>query len=326
MRRRDFIAVLGGAAAWPITVNAQQFAKPVVGFLSSASSASWAPFVAGFRNGLNETGFVEGQDVAIEYRWAEGDYNRLSGLVADLIARKVAVMLAVGGTEPARVAKAATSTIPIVFASAADPVRAGIVASINRPGGNVTGVSMLGSALEGKRLGLLNELVPGTGPIGVLMNPNYPDANVQLQGVQEAAGAIKRQLNIVHARTDAEIDDAFKVVTQKGVVALLITEDPFLGSRNEQLVALAARYKLPAIYYNRTFTKVGGLASYGTDFVDGFRQAGIYAGKILKGASPAELPVLQPTKFDLVINLKTAKTLDPLVPPNLLARADKVIE
>ena len=261
MRRREFITYLGGLAAWPITARAQQSAMPVVGFLSSASPASWAPFVAGFRKGLNETGLIEGQNVAIEYRWAEGDYNRLSGLAADLINRKVAIILAAGGSGPAQVVKAATSTIPIVFASAADPVRAGIVASINRPGGNVTGVSMLiGWALEGKRLGLLNEIVPGTGPISVLMNPDYPDASLQLEGLQEAASVIKRELNIVYARTDAEIDANFKTITQQGAVALLVTEDPFLGSRNEQLVELAARHKLPAIYYNRTFVKVGGLA------------------------------------------------------------------
>ena len=327
MRRRDFISYLGGLAAWPITVRAQQSAMPIVGFLSSASPASWAPFVAGFRKGLNETGLIEGQTVTIEYRWAEGDYNRLSGLVADLINRKVAVILAAGGSGPAQVAKAATATIPIVFASAADPVRAGIVASINRPGGNVTGVSMLGSALEGKRLGLLNEIVPGTGPISVLMNPDYPDASVQLKGLQEAASVIKRELNIVYARTDAEIDAAFRTITQQGAVALLVTEDPFLGSRNEQLVVLAARHKLPAIYYNRTFVKVGGLASYGTDFnADGFRQAGVYTGKILKGANPADLPVLQPTKFELVLNLKAAKALGLDVSLSLQQRADEVIE
>jgi putative tryptophan/tyrosine transport system substrate-binding protein len=278
MRRRDLIKLLGSVAAWPITARAQRSATPVVGFLSSASPVSWAPFVSGFRKGLNETGFIEGQNVAIEYRWAEGNYNRLSGLVADLINRKVAVIVAAGGSGPAKVAEAATSTIPVVFVSAADPVRAGIVESINRPGGNVTGVSMLGSALEGKRLGLLNELVPGSGPISVLMNPDYPDASLQLQELREAASVVKRQLNIVHARTDAEIDAAFATIMQQRAVALLVTEDPFLGSRNEQLVELAARHKLPAIYYNRTFARVGGLASYGTDFADGFRQAGVYAG------------------------------------------------
>ena len=299
---------------------------PKIGFLSGASPASWTPFVAGFRQGLNETGLIEGQNVVIEYRWAEGDYNRLSGLVADLINRKVAVILAAGGSEPAKVAKAATSTIPIVFASAADPVRAGIVASINRPGSNVTGVSMLGSALEAKRLGLLNEIVPGSTSIGVLMNPNYPDANLQLQELQEAARVIKRQLNIARASTDAEIDAAFTTLAQQGAAALLVTEDPFLGSRNQQIVALAARYKLPAIYYNRTFAKIGGLVSYGADFADGFRQAGIYAGKILKGVSPADLPVMQPTKFEFVINLKTAKVLGLEVPLQIQQRADEVIE
>jgi putative ABC transport system substrate-binding protein len=326
MTRREFITVLCGGAAWTVTARAQQSAVPVIGFLSSASSASWAPFVGGFRKGLNETGIIEGTDAAIEYRWAEGDYNRLPSLVADLINRKVAVIVAAGGSGPAKAAKTATSTIPIVFASAADPVRAGIVAHINRPGGNVTGVSMLGSALEGKRLGILNEIVPGTGLISVLMNPDYPDTSLQLQGLQEAARVIQRKINILHASTDTEIDAAFKTAVQQGAVALLVTEDPFLGSRNEQLVALAAHHKLPAIYYNRTFAKLGGLASYGTDFVDGFRQAGIYAGKILKGAKPNDLPVMQPTKFEFVINLKTAKALGLDVSLSLQQRADEVIE
>jgi putative ABC transport system substrate-binding protein len=327
VRRREFIKVIAGsAAAWPLAVHAQQSVPPVIGFLSGASAASWTPFVAGFRQGLHESGLIEGQNVIVEYRWAEGDYSRLSGLVADLVKRKVAVILAAGGTEPAKIAKEATSTIPIVFASAADPVRAGIVASINRPGGNVTGVSMLGSALEAKRLGLLNEIVPGTETIGVLMDPNYPDASLQLQGLQEAAHVIKRQLNIVHASTDAEIDAAFTTLAQQGAAALLVTEDLFLGSRNQQIVALAARYRLPAIYYNRTFAKVGGLVSYGADFPDGFRQAGIYTGKILKGASPGDLPIMQPTKFEFVINLKTAKALGLDVPLQIQQRADEVIE
>jgi putative tryptophan/tyrosine transport system substrate-binding protein len=327
MQRREFITLLGGAAAaWPLAARAQQSATPVVGFLSSASPAPWASYVAGFHKGLNESGFIAGQNVTVEYRWAEGQYDRLPSLAADLVNRKVAVILAAGGSDPANAAKAATGSIPIVFVSAADPVRAGLVASLNRPGGNVTGVSVLGSELEAKRVGILNEISPGTAPIGGLVNPNYPDANLQLRELQEAAGVIKRQIVIVRASTETEIDTAIATVAQQGAGALLVAQDPLFGSRREQLVALAARYKLPAIYPLRDFAKIGGLVSYGTHFADGFRQAGIYAGKILKGATPADLPVMQPTRFEFVINLKTAKALGLEIPPMLLARADEVIE
>jgi putative ABC transport system substrate-binding protein len=244
-------------------------------------------------------------------------------LAADLVNRKVAVILAAGGSDPA---KAATATIPIIFVSAGDPVKAGIVTSFNRPGGNITGVSLLGAAFEAKRLVLLNEITPGTASIGVLVNPNYPDADLRLRELQEAAGVIKRQINIVRASTEAEIDAAFAAAAQQGAVALLVTQDPFLNSRREQVVALAARHKLPAIFSVREITEIGGLVRYGTHFADGFRQAGIYAGKILKGASPADLPVMQPTKFEFVINLKTAKTLGLTVPASLILLADEVIE
>ena len=327
MRRREFITLLGTAAAcWPIAARAQQSAMPVIGFLSGGSPTSWAAYVAAFRKGLNDTGFTEGHNVTIDYRWAEGHYDRLSDLAAGLINRKVAVLFAAGGSEPVKTAKAATSTTPIVFASALDPVRAGIVASINRPEGNVTGVSMLGSALEAKRMGLLTEIVPRAGSIGVLINPNYEGADLELHELQEAAHVINRQINIVRASNDTEIDVAFTTLAQQGAVALAVAEDPFLGTRNERLVELAARIKLPAIYYNRTFVKAGGLASYGTDFADGFRQAGIYVGKILSGAKPADLPVMQPTKFEFVINLKTATTLGLNLSASLLARADEVVE
>jgi putative ABC transport system substrate-binding protein len=326
MKRREFITLVGGAAAWPLAARAQQPAMPVIGFLSSASPATWTPFVAGFRKGLNEAGFIDGRNVTIEYRWAEGQYDRLPGLAADLVNRKVAVILAAGGSDPAKAAKAATAMIPIIFVSAGDPVRAGIVTSFNRPGGNVTGVSLLGAALEAKRLGLLNEITPGAASIGVLVNPNYPDADLQLRELQEAAGAIKRQIIIVRASTEAEIDAGIATVAQQGAVAILVTQDPFLNSRREQLVALAARHKLAAIYSVREVTEIGGLVSYGTHFADGFRQAGIYAGKILKGASLADLPVMQPTKFEFVINLKTAKTLGLTIPLHLQQLADEVIE
>jgi putative ABC transport system substrate-binding protein len=323
MKRREFITLLAGAAAWPLTAHALQPAMPVVGFLSSASPAPWASFMAGFRQGLNETGFIDGQNVTIEYRWAEDQYDRLASLAADLVNRKVAVILAAGGSDPA---KAATATIPIIFVSAGDPVKAGIVTSFNRPGGNITGVSLLGAALEAKRLGLLNEITPGAASIGVLVNPNYPDADLQLRELQEAAGAIKRQIIIVRASTEAEIDAGIATVAQQGAVAILVTQDPFLNSRREQLVALAARHKLAAIYSVREVTEIGGLVSYGTHFADGFRQGGIYAGKILKGASLADLPVMQPTKFEFVINLKTAKTLGLTIPLHLQQLADEVIE
>ncbi len=326
MRRRDFIAGLGGAAAWPLAVRAQQPAMPVIGFLHSLSSSYIAHFAPGFRQGLRETGYVEGQNVAIEYRAAEGRYDRLSGLVADLVDRKVAVLVAAGGSEPARVAKAASATIPIVFVSAADPVKAGVVTSFSRPGGNITGVSLLGSVLEAKRLELLHQLVPGDGLIGALVNPKYPDADLQLVELHNGASVIKRQIDIVNASTDSEIDTAFATIAAHGASALLVAQDPFFNSRREQLVALANRHKLPAIYNQREFVDVGGLASYGTDFKDGYRQAGILVGKILSGANPADLPVMQPTKFELIINLRTAKTLGLTPTPGVLAIADEVVE
>jgi putative ABC transport system substrate-binding protein len=327
MKRRAFITLLGGAAAWSLAAHAQQKpAIPVIGLLGSFSSSYMERFALAVRQGLNETGYIEGQNVVIEYRSAEGQYDRLPSLVADLLDRKVAVILAAGGSEPAKVAKAATATIPIVFLGAADPIKAGIVASLNRPGGNVTGVSLLGSALEAKRLGLLHEITPGTASIGALVNPKYPDAALQLRELQEAADAIKRQISIVRASTESEIDAAFATVAQQGAGALLVAQDPLFVSRREQIVALAARYKLPAMYVHREFAESGGMVSYGTNFADGYRQAGIYVGKILKGTNPADLPVMQPTKFELVVNLKTAKSLGLTIPDSFLLRADEVIE
>jgi len=326
MRRREFIAFLGGTVGWPLAAQAQQAGMQVVGFLSSLTADYTTYRMPAFLQGLNETGYIEGQNVVIEYRSAEGQYDRLPSLAADLVEHKVAVIFASGGGDPAKAAEAATSTIPIVFLSAADPVRAGIITSFSRPGGNITGVSLLGSELEAKRLGLLNEIVPGAASIGVLVNPAYSDANLQLRELQEAASALKRQLNIVRASTEPEINMAITTVAQQGAGALLITQDPFLGSRRDQVVALAARYKLPTIYNNRDYTENGGLISYGTDFADQYRQGGIYVGKILKGAKPTDLPILQPIKFELVINLKTAKTLGLTIPPSILSIADEVIE
>ena len=325
MNRREFIAGLGGAVAWPTVARGQQPVS-VIGFLSSLSSNYIARMSPAVREGLSETGYVEGQNVAVEYRSAEGQYDRLPGLVTDLVSRKVSVILAGGGSDPVKLAKAATNTIPIVFISAADPINAGVVASFSRPEGNVTGVSLIGSALEAKRLELLRQLVPGASRIGVLVNQKYPDADLQTREAQEAAEAMKRQIEIVRASTESEVETAFATLAQRGTDALLVAQDVFFNSRRELLVTLAARHKLPTIYNQREYAEIGGLISYGTHFADGYRQAGVYVGKILKGANPRDLPILQPTRFEFVINLKTAKALGLDVPPELLARADEVIE
>jgi putative ABC transport system substrate-binding protein len=326
MRRREFITLLSGAAAsLPFAARAQQ-AMPVIGFLHGASPSYLGQFVDALRKGLNEAGYVEGQNLAIEYRWAEGHYDRLAALAADLVDRQVAVILAMGGTDPARAAKAATSTIPIVFVSAADPVRTGLVASLNRPGGNVTGVSLIAAALDEKKMGLLHELAPKAAVIAGLINPNYPGAKTQASEVQETANHLGVKAVILTAATDDEIDAAFASAVQQGAGAMLVSSDPFFNSRSGRFVEQAARHSLPVIYPQSEYVRGGGLISYGPDFSDGYRNGGVYVGKILKGAKPAELPVMQPTKFELVINLKTAKTLGLIVPSTLLATADEVIE
>jgi putative ABC transport system substrate-binding protein len=326
VRRREFIAALGGAAASMPFAAGAQVPMPVVGFMHGASPSYLGQFVEALRKGLAEQGFVEGQNLAIEYRWAEGHYERLPALAADQVERKVAAILAMGGTDPARAAKAATSTIPIVFVSAADPVKTGLVASLNRPGGNVTGVSLIAAALDEKKLGLLHELVPKTSVVAALVNPNYPGAKTQADDIQEAARHLGISAIALTAGTDDEIDAAFAEAPRQGAGAMLVSSDPFFNSRAGRFVAAAARHSIPVIYPQREYVRGGGMLSYGPDFGDGYRNSGVYVGKILKGAKPAELPVMQPTKFELVINLKTAKALGITVPPTLLATADEVIE
>ncbi|HYU10945.1 MAG TPA: ABC transporter substrate-binding protein [Stellaceae bacterium] len=326
MRRRDLIILSGSAAiAWPLAARAQQKAMPVIGYLSSGSPGPTAAGVAAFRQGLSEAGYVEGQNLAIEYRWAEGNYDRLPALAADLVGRNVDVIAAFGGPS-AVAAKGATSTIPIVFTGGIDPVATGLVASLARPGGNLTGFNFLFVEMHPKRLELLCDLVPEARVIALLVNPNFSGAERTMRDVQEAARVKTVQLHILKAGTESEIDTASPTLVQLQARALIVGSDPFFFSRREQLVALASRHALPAIYFAREFADAGGLISYGASIQAASRQVGIYAGKILNGAKPADLPVEQPTKFELVINLKTAKALGLSVPPSILARADEVIE
>jgi ABC-type uncharacterized transport system substrate-binding protein len=322
--RRLFLTLVGGAAVWSRETRAQQPKMPVVGFLNGGSPDGYAKYVAGFLNGLTETGYVEGKNVTVDYRWARGRYDRLEAMAADLVRQKVTVIAA--NTPAAPVAKAATSEIPIVFVSTGDAVIGGLVMGFNRPGGNMTGVGLLGPPLETKRLGLLAEIVPGSVPIRVLVNPANPAADLQLQQLREAADVIKRHIDIAPASTALEIETAFETAVRQGSAALLVVQDPFYNSQRAQLVALAARHKLPVMYPVREFVEIGGLVSYGHNLVDGYRAMGVYAGRILRGEKPIDLPVVQPTKFEFVINLKTAKELDLPVSAGLLARTDEVIE
>jgi putative ABC transport system substrate-binding protein len=326
MRRREFISLLGGATAWPMSTRAQQAAMPVIGFLSGRSFDDSMEMMTALGQGLNEQGFAEHQNLKIEYRWADGHYDRLPALAADLVRRQVAVILAVGSVPSPLAAKAATSTIPIVFVVGGDPVRFNLVATLNRPGGNVTGVSVLSGPLSAKRLELLRELVPRAGVIACLVNPNNPEAEGQLTDIQAAARMFGQELLLLNASTDDELHTAFATLARERATGLFLGNDAFFVLRRDQLAALAARHAIPAVYFLREFALAGGLMSYGDSLNEAYRLVGVYIGRILRGAKPADLPVQQSTKVELVINLKTAKALGLEVPPTLLARADEVIE
>ena len=326
MQRREFITLLGGAAtAWPVAARAQQPAMPVIGWLSSMSPGPLQAQLEAFRQALAAAGFVEGRNIHIEYRWAEGQYDRLPAMAADLVGRRVALLVTTGGEPAAIAAKAATSAIPVAAVVGGDPVKIGLVTSLNRPGGNVTAVSIFTNTMESKRLGLLHE-VTAAKTIAVLVNPTFPVVDLQLSDVRDAAPRLGIELIMLNASAENEFDVAFATIAQRQAGGLLVCGDPFFNSRRDRLIALAAQHRVPAIYEWREFVLAGGLMSYGTVLTDAYRQVGGYAGRILNGEKPADLPVLQPTKFELLINLKTAKALGLVVPYNLLARADEVIE
>jgi putative ABC transport system substrate-binding protein len=325
MQRRDFIMLLGGAATVPLAAHAQQVTTPVVGFLHSGSKLR-SPHIIGFGQGLDEIGFVDGRNVTVQYRFAEGHYDQLPAMVADFVNGNVAVLAALGGVQTALAAKPASATIPVIFANGSDPVHFGLVESLNRPGANMTGVSFFTATLEAKRLGLLFELVPAARTFGIMINPTNDNAELQLKDIAQGGLALSRPITIQQASNEREIEEAFKTFAQQQVDALLVGSDPYFFGEREKIVTLAARYNLPAMYEWREFAQAGGLASYGTNLLDNYRMAGVYVGRILKGEKPANLPVVQATKFEFVVNLKTAKALRLDVSPTLSARADDVIE
>jgi putative tryptophan/tyrosine transport system substrate-binding protein len=327
MRRRSFIALVGGAAAWPLTARAQQAAMPVIGFLNSASPDTYAPQLAGFRQGLHEVGYTEGQNVAIEFRWAKAQYDRLPELAADLVHRQVAVIVATGGSVSGLAAKSVTTTIPIVFTSGGDPVQQGLVKSVNRPGGNITGVSLFTSTLAAKRLELLHEMAPAARVVALLVNPANPNSEPDTRAVQAAAPGMGLQIVVLKASNGTEIEAAFAAMSQNKVGALLVGADTlFDNSGRDQLIVLAARHAIPAIYDWRDVAAAGGLVSYGSNLAEGYRLAGLYAGRILRGEKPGDLPVQQPVKFEFVINLKTARALGLTISNQMQLLADEVIE
>ncbi len=326
LKRREFVTLLGSAATWPLVARAQQSALPVIGFMSSRSPEDSMTVLTAFRSGLGEGGLIEGKNVAIEFRWARGDYGRLPALAAELVTRRVSALVAAGGVPSVLAAKAATSTMPIVFAVGGDPIKIGLVASMNRPGGNATGVNILTNDLEPKRLSLLRDLFPGAGLFGALLNPKSPAATEQARELAEAARTIGQRLVFLNASADAELDSTFATLARQRVAAMLVTVDPYFDTRRDRIVALAAQWKLPAIYQGREYAIAGGLMSYGPSFSEAYHQVGIYAARILNGAKPADLPVTQSVKFEFVINLKTAKALDLTFSDNLLSLADEVIE
>jgi putative tryptophan/tyrosine transport system substrate-binding protein len=326
MKRRDFITLLGGAAAWPLAARAQQPVMPVVGFINPSSADGWESRLRAFRQGLKETGFIEGENVAVEYRWAENQFDRLPALAAELVRRQVTVIVTTGSPAAALAAKAATTTIPLVFGVPEDPVRSGLVASLARPGGNATGINFFSIELVAKRLEVLREMVPATTRVAVLVNPADAASETMLKDVEAATRAMGLQIQVLRANTNREIDSAFAAFGRERPDALLVSGGPFLLSRRVQLALLAARHAVPASYGAREYVEIGGLMSYGANVADAYRQVGVYAGRILKGAKPADLPVMQSTKFELVINAQAARVLGLEVPATLLARADEVIE
>jgi putative ABC transport system substrate-binding protein len=327
VRRRTFIATLGGAAAWPVVARAEQSPTPLIGFFSSRSPDDSDYLIAAFQRGLAEQGYIEGQNIKIEYRWARGQWDRLSAIATDLLALNPAAIVAAGGEPAAFAAKAATSTVPIVFAVGGDPVKEGIVASLSHPGGNATGTTLLTAGdLEEKRLGILHELVPDAELVGILTNPKFPVSGMNLRAAEDAARLIGQRIKIFEASNEAELDSSLIAISKSGVNAILVASDPFFDTQRARILPALAQYRLPAIYQFRQYPVAGGLMSYGPNIADNYRQLGIYAGRILKGEKPADLPIVRSTQFEFVINLKTAKALDLEIPPTLLARADEVIE